>query len=63
MQIDGTDRERLVDRCGGGWCGNRYITYGVINPPPTAAGLTATECDGLMQDRRVGALVDRCGRG
>ena len=21
------------------WCGNRYITYGVINPPPTAAGL------------------------
>lgn len=45
------------------WCGNRYITYGVINPPPTAAGLTATECDWLMQDRRVGALVDRCGRG
>lgn len=44
-------------------CDNRYITYDVINPPPTAAGLTATECDGLMQDRRVGALVDRCGRG
>ena len=21
VQIDGTDRERLVDRCGGGWCG------------------------------------------
>lgn len=56
-KVDGFDPVRAIG------CDNRYITHSVINPPPTAAGLTATECDGLMQDRRVGALVDRCGRG
>ena len=33
-------------------CDNRYITYGVINPPPTAAGVVDGVARGLMRGWR-----------
>lgn len=39
-------------------CDNRYITHGVINPPPTAAGVVDGVVRGANSDRVTAAGAD-----